>query len=200
MIDKNFRKEYKLVLSAEEIENFLNMFKSNSKELYKKRTVQSLYMDTKNYDIFHKAQRYDVDKFTLRYRTYSNNNNVYFEVKENISSGKFKTSSLTNFKNLEEVKFLKYKSYHTTPALLVSYVRSYYSFESARITVDRALSFESSLNRNLSTRKHNSYLNILEIKLLDSKNIDVEYLLLKNPQKFSKFQYGLSKIYNLSLN
>ena len=157
-------------------------------------------MDTKNYDIFHRSQRFDVDKFTLRYRTYSNDNKVYFEVKENNSSGKLKRSSITNFKNLEEIKFLNYKNYHTTPALFVSYVRNYYSFESARITIDRALSFESSLNRNLSKRKYNSYLNILEIKLLDSKNIDVEYLLVKNPQKFSKFQYGLSKVYNLSLN
>ena len=84
--------------------------------------------------------------------------------------------------------------------LAVNPSSNYYEFESARITVDRNLNFKSTVNRSLSTRIHNSYLNILEVKLLDQHSLDVEYLLLQNPQKFSKFKYGMSKIYNLSLN
>ena len=76
-------------------------------------------------------------------------------------------------------------------------MRNYYTFETARITVDKGMIFKSTINRTLSTRIYNSYLNILEIKLLDHKNIDIEYLLLQNPQKFSKYKYGVSKIYNL---
>lgn len=200
MMDKNFRKEYKFVLSSAEIENFLSIFDCKTNEIYEKREVQSLYMDTKNYDLFHKSETYDIDKYTLRYRKYSNNKIINFEVKDNSSLGKRKTSVPSKFRTLKEVKTLNYKNYLTTPALYVTYTRNYYEFESARITVDRNLNFKSTVNRSLSTRIHNSYLNILEVKLLDQHSLDVEYLLLQNPQKFSKFKYGMSKIYNLSLN
>jgi len=199
-MDKSFRKEYKLVLSSAEIENLFQVFKCKTNEIYEKRKVQSLYMDTRNYDLFYNSEDNDIDKYTLRYRKYSNDKNINFEVKENNISGKHKTSMPTKFKTFEEIKNLNYKNLHTTPALYVTYVRNYYVFESARITVDRNLNFKSTTNRNLSTKIHNSYINILEIKLLDNKNLDVENLLLQNPQKFSKFKYGMSKIYNLTLN
>ena len=197
MMDKNFRKEYKLVLSSAEVEDFLYMFNCKSNEIYEKRQVQSLYMDTKNYDLFYNSESYDIDKYTLRYRKYSNNKNINFEVKENSMLGKHKTSIPSSYKNFEEVKNLSYKNYQTTPTLYVTYMRNYYTFETARITVDKGMIFKSTINRTLSTRIYNSYLNILEIKLLDHKNIDIEYLLLQNPQKFSKYKYGVSKIYNL---
>ena len=69
-MDKNFRKEYKLVLSSAEVEDFLYMFNCKSNEIYEKRQVQSLYMDTKNYDLFYNSESYDIDKYTLRYRKY----------------------------------------------------------------------------------------------------------------------------------
>jgi hypothetical protein len=199
MMDENFRKEYKLILTPAEIENFLSTFKCKDSELFEKRKVISVYMDTKNYNLFHNSEENDIDKYTLRYRRYSNNAKINFEVKENNMLGKHKTSVPTTFKSFEDINYLIYKNYKTSPALHVSYTRNYYSFKSARITIDRNLSFKNTKNRSLSTRIHNSRYTILEIKLLDNKNLDVEFLLLQNPQKFSKYKYGMSKIYNLPL-
>lgn len=198
-MNENFRKEYKLVLSYAEVENFLKMFKCKNNEIFEKRQVQSLYLDTKNYDLFYNSEVDDIEKYTLRFRKYSNNKNINFEVKESNMLGKFKKSIPSKYKSFEQIRNLNYKSYHTTPVLNVSYTRNYYTFETARITVDRNIEFKSTTNRTLSTRIHNSYINIVEIKLLNQKNLDVEYMLLQNPQKFSKYKYGMSKIYNLFL-
>lgn len=196
---ENFRKEYKLILTSSEIENFLRIFNIKSKTLYESRVVKSLYMDTKKFDIFNNSQEFDVGRYTLRYRNYSNDSNINLEVKENTIFGKYKSSKKTNYKSFDKIKYLNFRGYLTIPTLFVTYKRNYYNFGSARFTVDQNLFFENTSNRSLSHRKHCSNFNILEIKLMNISDYDVENFLIKNPQTFSKFKYGVSKIYDLDL-
>ncbi len=199
MKSENFRKEYKLLLTSSEVENFLNIFNIKSKKLFKNRDVKSLYMDTKKFDIFHNSQEFDVEKYTLRYRNYSNDSTINLEVKENTKDGKYKSSEKTIYNSFDEIKYLNFRGYLTIPTLFVTYNRNYYNFSSARFTIDRNLFFENTPNRSLSYKNHYSKFNIVEIKLMSNDNYDVENFLIKNPQKFSKFKYGISKIYDFDL-
>ena len=56
------RKEYKLILSQNELNEFFNKYSNNLENLHSPRIIKSLYFDTLNFALFHSLQ-YHPTKF-----------------------------------------------------------------------------------------------------------------------------------------
>lgn len=191
------RKEYKFVLNDHELQKFLNALGISIKVLFKQRFINSLYMDTQNYKLFYDSEINDVDKFKVRYRQYNNDGPIYLETKFNNSTGRYKKSiKLDDIFEFKDVKQIFYKNLFLSPALFISYERNYYEFKNTRITLDKNLMFKSCKTRTQSTYSYKSLLNVVEYKILNN-NVDIEKNFLRNPVSFSKYNYGLQKVYSL---
>lgn len=190
------RKEFKFLYSNVQLLNFLDFYGFKMKKLFPDRVVHSLYLDTANFDLFKQSLEIDVDKEKLRYRRYDESNLIFFEKKLNSSLGKFKEKKQVNFKSFSEIESLFYKGISYTPMLQVSYLREYYNFKNARITIDKNLKFSSTKNRTLNSVEKELNINIVEFKLYSSDK-DIESLFIDNPVAFSKFCEGTKLIYSL---
>ena len=95
------RLEYKFILSNRN--SFLQTIKDiGFEEVYSKRKINSLYLDTLNFSIFNHNQINDVSKKTIRIRQYNSDTNICkLEEKLNLNSGKFKNTKTFegNFNN-----------------------------------------------------------------------------------------------------
>lgn len=191
------RKEFKFVLNDYELQNFLNNFGGSIKVLFNQRFINSLYMDTQCYKLFYDSKINDVNKFKLRFRQYDNKGPLYLETKFNNSHGRYKKSKkVEDFFDFKDVKQIFYKNLFLTPALFVSYERKYYEFKDTRITIDQNLVFKSCKIRTQSDFSYKSSLNVVEYKILNN-NVDIEKNFFRNPVSFSKYNYGLKKVYSL---
>lgn len=197
MKNNEIRKEYKFIINKNNSEKLFNLMGKKLEKIYQPRVVKSLYMDTQKFKLFNESQDEDIDKFTIRYRTYSNSSSVYLEVKKNLQKGKYKEKFDTDFNNLNQINYLIFNKLFTVPTLFVSYSREYYKFNNARITLDTRIEYSNTLNRSLSTKSYCADISILEIKLLNEKDLDIESIFFDNPQAFSKYRFGISKIYNI---
>ena len=190
------RKEYKFEYSNIDLKNFYKTLSGKLINIYPERKITSIYLDTKNYDIYRNSLLNDVDKFKVRYRKYSNDKKIYFEIKKNTKLGKQKIKKVTDFNNLNQVTNIFYKNYFLESSLLISYIREYYSLFNTRITIDKNIKFENTSNRSLNKNIVKFNKNIVEYKLLNS-NPDIEKYFLSNPKKFSKYETGLKEVYNI---
>ena len=82
------RKEYKFLLTKKQIAELFNVFENKIETLYPKKIITSLYMDTVDFSIYNNSIFLDVNKFKVRYRTYSSDNSIYEEIKTNTMNGK----------------------------------------------------------------------------------------------------------------
>lgn len=190
------RKEYKFIYSNIQIHQIFSQFERELNILHPQRTIESIYFDTVDFELYKKSNFLDVDKFKVRYRKYPDSNNIYFEAKHNTKNGKFKEKKLTKLNSFDEIKYVWYKGYHLEKSLVVKYQRSYYSFRNLRITIDKNFSVTGTNNRLLHNFEHNTDKNIVEFKLLNEDS-NIEKYFLSNPVKFSKYDYGIQKIYNI---
>ena len=153
-------------------------------------------MDTIDLKLFKDSQLFDVDKIKFRYRKYSNDNNIYFEIKENNKLGKFKKTENTNYKNFKEIKNLFFKDLLLEPTIEINYIRNYYKYKNLRITIDKGLNYKLPSNRSRSKIKKNYQKNIIEYKLNTYNDPDIEKYFVSNPTKFSKYEEGINFLYN----
>jgi len=191
------RKEYKFLFSNIELFEFFNYFNNGLKVIYPQRQISSIYFDTVNFTLFKNSLLNDVDKFKLRFRKYDNNKLIFQEQKINSKYGKFKITNLTKYKKFDEIQSFTFKNYLLDKSLKVIYDRKYFQFKNVRITLDSNLSFESTPNRDKLCKKKYFTQNIIEYKLIEN-NPDIESFFLSNPTKFSKYEEGIKKIYNLN--
>ena len=77
----------------------------------------------------------------------------------------------------------------------VDYLRSYFTFKNTRITIDKNVSFQSTVNRSLVNKIINLDFNVVEFKLFNQDK-DIEKF-LSNPIAFSKYDYGIKSIYKI---
>ena len=119
------------------------------KKLHPQRTIESIYLDTIDFELYKKSIFLDVDKFKVRYRKYPDSSNIYFETKhkENTKNGKFKEKILSELNSFDEINNVIYKGYHLEKSLVVNYLRSYYFFRNLRITIDQKFEFKGTNNR-----------------------------------------------------
>tara|TARA_Y100001970_G_C14244719_1_gene867313 strand:- start:2929 stop:3528 length:600 start_codon:yes stop_codon:yes gene_type:complete len=190
------RKEYKFIFSNNQINQIFSQFNSKLKILHPQRTIESIYLDTIDFELYKKSIFLDVDKFKVRYRKYPDSSDIYFEAKHNTKNGKFKEKILSELNSFDEIKNVLYRGYHLEKSLVVSYLRSYYFFRNLRITIDQNLSFKGTKNRLQNNFEQKYDKNIVEYKLLNEDS-DIEKYFLSNPVKFSKYDYGIEKIYNI---
>ena len=66
--NKNSRKEYKFLLTEKEIYKLKIFYGELLVPLFPNRTIESLYMDTVNLEIYKLSKNTDVNKFKLRFR------------------------------------------------------------------------------------------------------------------------------------
>lgn len=199
--NKNTRKEYKFLLSKKEVLKLRKFYGDSLKSLYPDRTIKSLYMDTNDLKLYSLSKETDVEKFKVRYRTYPNNDiKIYREIKSNNSTGKEKTSKVTKFTSLQEIKFDIHKNFYLLPSLLIKYDREYFQLDSvARLTIDSNLQFNLPKNISLFDKYMSENLFIAELKILKNKNSDLTEYFFSSPLAFSKYDYGIEKMYNRNL-
>ena len=191
---KSKRKELKIVMSNIERDNFLQ---TKLEKIHNSRIITSLYFDTEDFYLYKQSKNTDVDKFKIRFRKYSNSKTIFKEFKFNHFDSKYKEVQETEFNSLEEIKCLFYKSYKLIPSIYVSYERDYYLYKDTRITVDKNLFFKTHELRSLQTNEYSAEnLNIVEYKLFN-EILDIEKYIKPNTEKFSKYEYGIKKIYRI---
>jgi len=106
----SFRTENKFILSKNKVFLFKQwLVKNDYSELYPKRSINSVYLDTKNFMIYKDSIEGTIPRKKIRLRTYSNNfinknNKFSYEIKISSAEGRYKKQ-----KNMMKklIKFLK---------------------------------------------------------------------------------------------
>jgi hypothetical protein len=197
--NKNSRKEYKFLFSKKEIYKLKTFYGEKLEKLYPSRTIKSLYMDTTDLDLYKLSKQTDVNKYKVRFRTYpKKDTKIYREIKSNKDTGKEKTTELTEYKSLQEIKFEVYKNYLLSPCLFIKYDREYFKLDSvARLTIDTNLQFKLPKNISLLDKYIVEDFYIVELKLLNNMTDLTEYF-INSPIAFSKYEYGVEKLFSSS--
>lgn len=190
------RKEYKFLYNDYELSNLFSTYKKNLEPLYPDRKISSMYLDTANFELYNNSKNTDTDKLKVRFRMYPTDNQIYFEIKRNSDKNKTKVKELTSYKSFNEIDFKLLEGKHLTPVLKVDYLRSYFTFKNTRITIDKNVSFQSTVNRSLVNKIINLDFNVVEFKLFNQDK-DIEKNFLSNPIAFSKYDYGIKSIYKI---
>lgn len=190
------RKEYKFVFNSFELINFYSFLKSREFVLHEDRKISSVYFDTFDFDLYKNSKTVDTEKLKIRLRQYNNQGNIYLEKKFNNSNGKYKEAKITNYKHLSKVSCLEENGYYLKPSLKINYHRSYLKLENIRITIDINIQYNSVSSRTLSNITYNPNFKVVEYKLLNN-DPDIEKYFYKNPVSFSKYNFGVEKIYTI---
>jgi len=165
------------------------------KEIYKKRKITSLYLDTFDFKIFKKGLLDDVDKSKTRIRIYDDNNiDCTFEEKLNLRSGKYKiTKKFTkNFTDCINSKSPLYKNLY--PTSIVEYERTYYAQNEFRLTIDSNICFKTVEYRSPKPVFIRKNYTIAEFKL--NRNYFDEFKINSlQPIKFSKYENSIYELY-----
>lgn len=183
------RKEYKFIMNSIQISNFLNFFISELEELHKPNFINSIYYDTSDFYIYRSSIHRDISKFKYRIREYNKSDLVHKEIKiSDHQKLKFKSKK---FNKVELVDKLYFKNYKLEQKSIVSYSRMYYKFFNSRLTIDKNIQYLKP-NSNVKFRETNA---IVELKLLNDSFIDISRYFPKNPERFSKFENSITKLY-----
>lgn len=192
------RKEYKFKVTSLELSKFMERFYLRLNKLHPDRQITSLYMDTHDFYIYNSSNTYDSEKFKFRFRKYSNNKTIYREIKYNTKEGKRKSVKATKIKNFSDIKYADFESFKLLPAAFIQYNRSYYQFYESRITLDQEIVFLPTPQRTKIKSVIKPPFKIIEYKILEKVNLDIEKNFFKNPVRFSKYNSAIESLYNLS--
>ena len=189
----SFRKEKKFRLSKFDHDSIKNKLSLNGMQpLYAKRIINSLYYDTKLYDMFKDSEEGLLPRKKVRIRWYDDIRKANKEVKISSAEGRFKTSCSANIAS----EFALPDSYYDlrygmiSPVLFVSYTREYFSFESMRITFDSNIQYAN--YRRSRSILHKDGEGVMEVKI--GLEIPDDYIESKLPfptARFSKYSRGL---------
>lgn len=190
------RKELKTVIAKQSEREILEFLKNNCDLLYPDRVLNSIYLDTKNFDIYKINQFEDVDTFKYRFRYYGENSTEsYFEQKFNKRGQKFKLVNKKFKYDENRASPYHHENYLLYPVTHVSFVRKYFKYKNIRITLDANIKFKKPPTRDLNSRVINEEKIILEQKILDSRDNKIENNLLFRPGKYSKFMKSIEYLY-----
>lgn len=185
----SFRIEYKYILYQNYIFEFFEKYK-NIKKIYPDRFISSVYFDNKELNCHKSSIEGLVPRQKIRIRSYDNKNKYFLEKKINSEEGKFKTSefiSETDNEKFINIGMLIPRLGICNPKIIVSYIRSYYSFDNYRITVDRDISFK----KFGSTEKYQLIKNILEVKTDIDSYQNIKKIFPWRHYRFSKYCEGI---------
>ncbi len=191
-----FRKEFKFVLMNSELTEFINFYKSNLKQLYKKRKIKSLYMDTGNLYLYKSSIFNDISKKKVRYRQYDDSSNIFKEIKIS-DKEKSKIVRKTIYKNFTDIKYDYLDDRIIFPTCFVTYQREYFKFYDTRLTIDSEITYESAKGFTLFNKYYEETENIVEIKILGN-NLNVEKSFFSTPTKNSKYENAIESLYDVN--
>ena len=190
------RVEFKTICTTKEIDSIFYWLKDTLDQIYSKRTITSLYFDTLDFSLFKEKELYDVDTKTVRFREYSNDRNIYKEIKTNKFDGKYKTSVLTNFLSLDKINYCTEMGRVLYPSLFTKYTRQYFVSDNFRMTIDSDITFTTHRFRSLNKIEKKLNMKVLEFKFLDNfKNPDILNRIPLPTQGFSKFKQANNDLY-----
>ena len=221
-LDKlDFRNEKKLIFYQSE-NYLLNLLRFlEFKEIYEKRKINSIYLDTFDLNDFKDTIDGEKQRSKLRMRWYGQTFNStikpILENKIKINNKNFKIKqNLKNLQILNDLSYNKIKKYlndsevqdpnilvkfqRRNPNIFISYDRRYYMFKNIRITMDSNLHYKdfyknNKISKNDFIKKKNFH--ILEMKYDDDQFNNVTILTNKfrnRVTKFSKYEYSLMNI------
>ena len=164
--------------------------------LYEARMISSTYFDNKNFDCYKDSQEGLLPRKKLRIRNYPNTDVIKFneEIKTSSIEGRFKISNaLTPKATSSLMRFgIKDKIYGVCyPVLLVSYMRTYYTYDKVRITFDTDITYVNHSNKFLLKDPET----VIEIKAEDIYTKQYLEDLISIPRRrFSKYSRGVEKV------
>ena len=185
--------------------NFLNNF--NFYSAHPNRKINSIYLDTYNFDDFIDGEEGTVPRKKVRIRWYGDleikkdlNQNYQLEIKKTETNERSK-QVIKYFGKIENILNVakKYYKQQRKPLLIVSYSRQYYEdSKNNRITVDTDLSY-AKLDDNLNfTNKFYSNDNIIELKNDLLNFSEIEYGYLENFRvRYSKYCAAVNELFYL---
>ena len=193
----SFRKELKSIIYKDKINNFKKwIFENNGNILYPERTINSVYLDNRNYSMYRDSIEGTVPRKKIRVRNYNTNpvfdlNNNKLELKISSAEGRYKTIKDSKNINLFNFKINDINYGSCYPVVCVSYKRIYYSVKNIRLTIDRNIVY-----RRVKLGKINNFFqvepyNIVEIKYKKSEFDNVIKSFPFNFVRFSKYSRSI---------
>ena len=174
----SFRKEIKFNLNKLNLEKFLFWIeKEGAEKLHNKRIVNSIYFDNKKLSMYHDSVEGIIPRKKIRMRNYNKNNEFLFEKKISSQEG------------LLDSQYGLCK-----PKIKVSYLRSYFTFKSFRITLDQNINYFKFEKNHSSKFAYKDSEFVAEIK---GKNLNQDFLDNYFPFtsiRFSKYCRGIDLI------
>ena len=188
----SFRKEKKYQISySETVEIKKKFYDSGMTSLYPQRIINSLYFDTKNFQLFKDSEEGVLPRKKIRIRWYKNIKAYTKEIKISSVEGRYKIKEPFNFShNLEDIGIFDRQYGHLFPSLIIQYEREYFLFRNVRITFDRNITYNN-LNHITKPTYHDNMC-VMEIKTpIDLPDDYIEKIFQYPTSRFSKYCRGL---------
>lgn len=197
----SFRTENKFILSKNKIFLFKQwLIKNDYSVLHPKRSVNSVYLDTKNFMIYKDSIEGTVPRKKIRLRTYSKNfinknNKFNYEIKISSAEGRYKKQEKFNEK-IDKIFEGVYDSQYGMcyPVLNIVYDREYYLKNKSRITIDTNIKYYSINGKRISKYSYDEEHYVVENKTKDlSQNEMLDFFIFDN-KRFSKYCNAVQQI------
>lgn len=189
----SFRKEKKFRVTRYDFDLLKNdLLLRGMKPLFAKRVVNSLYYDSKIYQMFNDSEEGLLPRKKVRIRWYDDIRKARKEVKISSAEGRYKKSYLINIpSDLALPQRLFEQGYGVIhPSLLVFYTREYFSFKSMRLTFDSSIKYTNFRQSQKITYEDSEC--VMEVKVsTDVPDDYIERMLSIPTSRFSKYSRGL---------
>lgn len=190
------RKEIKTIFNKNQYISLQKFLSQNCEKLFDERIVNSIYLDTKNLDVYKNNITNDSETSKYRFRYYEDEfNTIRYEKKINFLGKKTKFFD----------KNVKYKENFNSPYIIdnlylfpisiVKFKRNYYSYSNIRLTIDENITFFKPLNKNIGFTKFKENKIIVEQKILNANDDSIEKNLVFPSEKYSKFLKSIETLY-----
>ena len=189
----SFRREIKSTLNRSKTYKLLSWIKANGGEiLYPERTVNSIYFDNSNLEMYRESVEGVLPRKKIRLRIYKNENLIenfirksQLEYKISSVEGRFKISKKSFISSVSKLS-IKDRLYGLCePKLNVTYKRVYYKVNSIRLTIDKEIRYKKIKFKKIIPFVVKDNLNVVELKY---KNENQDQIILNSvPFQFNRF-------------
>ena len=170
------------------------ILQNKGKKLYSKRKINSIYFDTKNFQMYQDSEEGCTPRMKLRIRYYDDKN-FYLEKKISTQNNKSKTTKKINVNkknNLLKKGIFDSKYGLCYPHIIVSYMREYYSISSFRVTIDTNIQYQL-FNSKKIKREKSVVVEVKSNNIFQKDHIDILFYFPRI--RFSKYCTGISSFY-----
>ncbi len=199
----SFRTENKFILSKKKLFEFKKWLNQNSYSiLFKKRHINSIYFDSKNFMIYKDSLEGTTPRKKIRIRTYSEffydkNNKFNLEIKISSTEGRYKkTKEIKDGINTFLNGYNDNQYGMCFPVLNVSYEREYFIRNNSRITIDTNIKYFSINGKVKSNYCYYEDNYVVENKLTNNDRNEMLEFFPFSQARFSKYCNGIEKVYS----